>query len=320
MAAKLAGLDPECKDEDGQTAFECSIQEPGEDDYIVEAFMKNGFSLPLNALELAVDSCGLNQENASKVELLLKSNASLNLIYPDGHNVLHTCALRGAAQAAHAVLNHTGGVSFLNAQDAYGDTPLHSTVAGENVALARIFFEAGADINALNHNRLSALGSAIIAKSADLASYLLEQNPDIWLRRSGWTGCSILALAVAKDPLSKSIMPFLLSADIVDDDDDDEDADSDKHRFPQLHDPMVLNAVEIEHGNTVLHRAASLADYESVVSLMSAGASAKIINSRGLTAKQEAERELRCLQAVEGDREEEALREQNLRKIIGFLR
>lgn len=321
-AAKVAELDPECRDEDGQTAFEYAIQEPGEDDFVVEAFLKNGFPLPLNALELAVDSCALNQENAAKVELLLRSNVSLDSTRADGQNTLHTCALVGAARAAYGILNHPGGASLLNAQDNDGDTPLHCTVSGGEVATAKVLIEAGAKIDVLNQNRISVLGSAITEQSSEVASYLLEQKADIWLRCGDWMGCNILVLAVAVNLDSlKPMLPFLLSTDLVDDDDDDDNNDdnADKRRFPQLHESEVLDAVAVKHGNTVLHYAAWLADYVGVVSLISAGASAKIRNLAGLTAKQEAEHQLRRLQDAEGGQEEHTLRGQNLRKIIGFL-
>lgn len=321
-AAKAAELDPEYRDEDGQTAFECAIQEPGEDEFVVEAFLKNGFPLPLNTLELAVDSCALNQENAAKVELLLRSNVSLDSTHADRHNVLHTCALVGASRAAYVVLKHPGGTCLLNAQDNNGDTPLHCTVAGDEAATAKVLIEAEAKIDVLNQNRMSALGSAITEQSSEVASYLLEQKADIWLRWGDWMGCNILVLAVAVDLDSlKPMLPFLLSTDLVDDDDDDDNNDdnADKRRFPQLHEPAVLDAVAVKHGNTVLHYAARLADYVGVVSLTSVGASAKIRNLAGLTAKQEAEHQLQRLQTAEGSQEEQTLRGQNLRKIIRFL-
>lgn len=280
-AAKLAGLDPDCKDADGQTAFQRSIQEPGEDDYIVEAFLKNGFSLPFNALKLAVDSCDLNEENASKVELVLKSKASLNSIQPDGRNVLHQCAMAGSARAACIVLNQPEGACFLNARDNDGETPLFSTIDGQQgIATTKVLIEAGADINALNPEKKPALGSAISMRSTEVASYLLEQNADIWLHEGDWKGCSILVFAVDRDlDSSNPMLPFLLSTDIVDDDDDDDDDmddHTDKHRFPQLHDSAVLDAIAVEHGNTVLHRAARVGDYVGVFSLIPAGASAEI--------------------------------------------
>lgn len=332
-AAGLVGLDPEHSDEDGQTAFECSIQEPGEDDYVVEAFLKNGFPLPPNAIELAVHSCASNQENAAKVELLLDWKASLNLTHPDRHNVLHTCALVGATRAAHVIANHPEGKGFLNVQDTYGDTPLHYTVLGSEVATARVLVEAGAKINTLNHNHTSALGSAVTEKSSEVASYLLNQNSDIWLRGGDWMGCNILVLAVAMDlDSSNHMLPFLLSTDLInseeDDDDDDEIHDyndenehkSVKRRFPQLHDSAVLDAVSTKDGNTALHRAASLADFVGVFSLISADASTGIRNLAGLTAQQEAENQLRRLQTAGGVQEEQTLRWQNLRKIITHLR
>lgn len=325
-AAKLAELDPESRDENGQTAFECSIQEPGEDDYVVEAFLKNGFSLPSDALELAIYSCARNQENASKVELVLKSNASLDSTNPDGRNVLHTCAVLRAARAAQVILNHPVGVRFLNAQEIYGDTPLHCTVDEDEVATAKVLIEAGATIDTVDHDHMSALANAITEKSTQVASYLLQQNADIWLRGRDWMGCSILVLAVTVDlDSSNPMLPYLLSTDLIDDDDDDDNDDdsdvADKRRFPQLHDLAVLNAVETQHGNTALHRAASLADHAGVVALISARASAEIRNSAGRTARQEAETQLHRVQAAEEEgREERMLRAENLRKIIGFLR
>jgi ankyrin repeat protein len=72
-----------------------------------------------------------------------------------------------------------------------GDTPLHFAALGDRTELARLLIEQGADVNARNRNRETALHLAAIY-GYDVAQLLIGKGADIKLRnRDGDTPLTV---------------------------------------------------------------------------------------------------------------------------------
>jgi hypothetical protein len=112
---------------------------------------------------------------------------------------------------------------------------------------------------------------------------LLESGVNLWLTDANgefeggtilFFGLSGLEFFQLKDERlnDQSMLGWLLSADLD---------ESKPRRFPMLHEQIILDAVVSKEGLTVLHEAATLGDYESVLALVSAGASTQIKSKSG---------------------------------------
>jgi ankyrin repeat protein len=284
------------RDASGLTAFEAALQEDGEDDYIIEAFLNCYAVLPLNALKTAILSCANDEENASKVDLVLSRGASLEA--PDFENrndaftALHLSASVGALKAARVILERDEALPLLNSQDGEGKTPLHYATSSRNAKMTKVLLEQGADLNIWNANGMAPVGDAIEHGNESLATLLLAESADIKLHASDYAGGSILHFAISKNPsTSKSMLVFLLSADI-------DEAEGEERRFPQLHDPAVLNATDAVQGNTALHLAAHFGDYAGVFALVAAGAATGVKNWQGVTPLGEARQRLQAIRSA----------------------
>ncbi len=285
------------RDSEGLTAFEAALQEPGENDYVVEAFLDSYAILPPDALQTAVLSCAGDEENASIVELVLSRGAMLETPLmekedDDGFTALHMSALKGALQAARVILRHPGGSDMLQLRDDEGRTPLHDAASAGNLKMVRLFLESGADMNACGKDGRSSLGEAITHGHEALASVLLSQGAGITIRCGGHAGGTVLHFAVSKNPrVSRSMLAFLLSADR------EEEEEDEPERFPLLHEPLVLNATDT-HGDTALHLAAHFGDFPGIFSLIDTGAMIVVKNSDGYTPIEMAKQRLQVLQSA----------------------
>ena len=312
QAAQQFHFQVDWKDSEGLTAFEAALQELGEDDYIVEAFLDSGTILPPNALETAVLSCAGDEENASHVELVLSRGAALTFKDgdDDGFTALHMSALKGALYAALVILRHPGGINLLHSADEEGRAPLHCAAESGNIKMVKLFLENGADMNAWDKTGRSALGEAVTQGHEVLTSALLFQKADINLQIGEYAGGSILHFAISQSPrVSKSMLVYLLSADQEDEDDEDV-------RFPLLHGQSVLNATDAG-GNSALHWAAYFGDFAGVFALTRAGATTGAKNNDGHTALEKAKQRLELLDPANEIKEAAAIG--TLRKVIMHL-
>ncbi|KAI9779802.1 MAG: hypothetical protein M1816_003338 [Peltula sp. TS41687] len=308
-AADHSSFDVNAIDETGLTAMEVAIEEPGEDDHIVKAFLDCGFSLPYRAILHAALSCALDEINASKVDLVLSCGAILTAVDKDGLNVLHLSAQHGSLAAVRRILREPGAQDLVQSRDNEGKTPLHWAAATGRTKILEVLIEAGADLEARDLYSVPAVGLAIEMGSSECATHLLHKDAEIWLQEGPWSRSTILNFAVSadlEDP--KSMLSFLLSADLN---------EEERPRFARFHDQAVLNAQDQRNGNTVLHRAAACGDFEGVFSLVRAGASLDVRNSQGRVPLQEAERE-RNLLIIPTDIEGILLR-QRLDRVLQYL-
>jgi len=264
-AAKERRMDPNSLNDDGLTAIEVALEEPGEDGYLIKAFLDNGFSLPDRAVLYAVVASSRNELNSSTLDMVLALGARLEVLNEDGLNALHFSAQYGALAAAKRILQVQGADSLVRQRDNDGKTPLHWSASTDHCKILELLISHGAELDVQDNDGVSALGLAIERGSTECIVYLLQNGAQIMLQQGPWAGSSILIFAVSKDPEdSKSMLSFLLSGNI----DEDE-----PRKFSQFHVPEVLDARDTSNGDTVLHRAAAAGDYEGVFSLLRAGAS-----------------------------------------------
>lgn len=308
-AAEHSSFDVNAIDETGLTAMEKAIEELGEDDYIVKAFLDCGFSLPHRAILHAALSCALDEINASKVDLVLSRGADLTAIDEDGLNVLHLSAQHGSLAAVQRILREPGAQDLVRNRDNEGKTPLHWAAVTGRTKLLETLIEAGADLDARDLYGVPAVGLAIEMGSSECVTHLLHKGAEIWLQEGSWSGSTILNFAIFADPEDpKSMLSFLLSADL-----DEEE----QPRFARFHDEAVLNAQDQQNGDTVLHRAAACGDCEGVFSLVRAGASLDVTNSQGRVPFEEAERKRNLL--IESTDIEGILLRQRLDRVLQYL-
>jgi len=274
-AAKEQGIDPNALNDDGLTAIEVALEEPGEDSYLIKAFLDNGFSLPDRAVLHAVVASSRNELNNSNLDITLVLGAKLEILNEDGLNALHFSAQCGALAAAKRILQVQGADSLGRQRDNDGKTPLHWSASTDYCKVLELLISHGAELDVEDDDGVSALGLAIDRGSTECIIYLLRKGAQIMLQQGPWAGSSILIFAISKDPEdSKSMLSFLLSGNV----DEDE-----PRKFPQFHVPEVLDARDTSNGDTVLHRAAAAGDYEGVFSLLRAGASPSLRNLAGHT-------------------------------------
>lgn len=306
IAAERQRIDLNMTDENDLTAFELALSERGEDAYIIEAFLTNNIKLPDTAIEMAVISCACNEENASKLELVLKI---LEPIESDLQHALFLSVQMGAVVAARVILDLVEP-RLLHFRDEKQRTPLHWAAEAGRWSMSRLLIDRGADLDAVDFNGAPPIGCALSVGSIAISKLLLDSGCNIWLNEGEWRDTTVLNFGLSIDPPnSKSMLSFLLSADL----DEDE-----PRRFPALHTKEVLNAVDRGQGNTVLHRAAANGDYESVFSLSTAGADIETKNNAAQTPLEEAERKLEDIIST-SDKEKKDL-VTKLTKVIAYLR
>ena len=296
-AAEKESLNVDMTNSDGWTALQVALQEPGEDDYIVSQFLDCYGVMPPDALHAAILSCAHDEQNASKVELVLSRGATLTrdaMTYDDedrGLTVLQLCVEESALQAARVILRQPEGVALLHVQDDYGQTALQSAALAGNRDMVMLFLEKGADIDARDSKGLSALGYAVVHGHQSTTSLLLAENADIQIYDVEYEEATILHIAVCRDfQVSKSMLDFLLPHD-----QEEDDQDSDQARFSQLYEQKVVDATEKIGGNTALHLAAYFADLAGVLALLNAEADPRICNKKGWTPLKSATEKLDLL-------------------------
>jgi hypothetical protein len=278
-AAARQSIDINMEDDSELTAFMVAISERGEDTYVVEAFFDCGIQPPEEAFDMAVLSGSSNEQNASKLRLAFDRLDHSQLDW----NTLLNLATQNDPTEATRVLVEQAGRSLLAAQDTDFQTPLHWAATARKPSAIRALLQLGANPNTTDVFGIPPLGYALLYKSKEATRILLESGVNPWLTDANgefkggtvfFFGLSGLEFFRLKEERlnEQSMLGWLLSADFD---------ESKPRRFPMLHNQSILDAVVSEQGFTVLHEAARLGDYESVLALVSAGASTQIRSKLG---------------------------------------
>ncbi|KIW95071.1 uncharacterized protein Z519_03653 [Cladophialophora bantiana CBS 173.52] len=286
-AAERKNLSLDESNEAGLTAFEYALQESGEDTYVIEAFLDCGAILPPNALSIAVLSCGSDEANASKVELVLQhvsgpgqpiSGGDNSLYTEESSYALHVAASTGALAAAKLIISYfaSESESLLRTYNDEGLTVLHEAVIAGDVSMTTYLLSRNSQINFRDREGRTALATAVALGNKALVSLLMLPDADMNIREGEHDGGTILHIAVQNGSRQSSMLAFLLSADF-------DEASESWPRFPQIHNHGILDAVDAALGNTALHLAAYSGDYPGVFALLAAGATASIKNRAGST-------------------------------------
>lgn len=172
-----------------------------------------------------------------------------------GRTTLWQAARAGRDQEVASSLSRTDA----NRPDIDGETPLHASIRGNHIGIARILLNNGASVNAANKHGVTALHLAAQQDSMDAMRVLLEAdaNPDVVDN----FGCSPLHDAARRG--SQGAVELLLQA-------------------------RANVRIADQFGTTPLHRAARAGSVAVVRLLLSAGASAEARNTFGRTPIDEA--------------------------------
>jgi ankyrin repeat protein len=112
--------------------------------------------------------------DAARVQTLVAGDPGLvNAVSPDGFTPLGLSAFFGRADVAQHLLEHGADVTAVS-HNAMRVQPLHSAVAGNHEALARVLVAAGADVNAEQADAFTPVMSAAQNGNAALVAFLLS--------------------------------------------------------------------------------------------------------------------------------------------------
>ena len=114
--------------------------------------------------------------NLGVVELLLRSDADVNIRNIYNWTPLHEAARRGNCDIARLLLNHGAD---LNSPDAQGDSPLHKAVRLQKRDVVELLLKGGADINIRNVFDYAPLHVAASGENLDIVRLLLRHGADV---------------------------------------------------------------------------------------------------------------------------------------------
>mmetsp|Transcript_30140 Transcript_30140/g.115650 ORF Transcript_30140/g.115650 Transcript_30140/m.115650 type:complete len:231 (+) Transcript_30140:604-1296(+) len=116
--------------------------------------------------------------NMKAVEVLIDSGSELTHRDSGQSTILHEACSQGQSEVLELLLTKARQMELTSeltsAQDAIGDTPLHSAVAGENVQCVRLILECGVDQYVKNKRSKTPYDLAISRKSDAIAEILLS--------------------------------------------------------------------------------------------------------------------------------------------------
>ena len=238
-------------------------------------------NLGLNALHAAANG----QTGCAVITLLLAHNAAIEAVDNDGWTPLHWAAKAGQCQVAKTLLAHgaiTSAVELLEGATPlhlatkqghtdivamlveagaplearcgpYGKTALHMACVTDHTNVLQTLIRLGADVNSIQTNSWTALHTAANSSKAKNVSILLSHRADInALDKDSWNaihfGCS-----------SAEVINILLDAS------------------------AELHKLRMADGDTALHRAIGLAQFEVVFDLLARGADPNLDDGAGWT-------------------------------------
>ena len=90
----------------------------------------------------------------------------------------------------------------INAEDRFGNRPLHCRVVGKEYRQIPLLLELGADVDAASHNGVTPLLRAASYCSLEAIDILLDSGADATKRKRGWSGdeYSAIYLALSREP------------------------------------------------------------------------------------------------------------------------
>ncbi|KAF1836156.1 ankyrin [Decorospora gaudefroyi] len=294
--ANQQNLSLDMEDDEGLTAFDTALCEPGEDAYVLAAFLQQGFSLDESSLDLAICSCSFDEENASKVDLVLRN-------WPDTPANVSSAlkaAVESGALAAIRLLENKFGAKMFDCKDESEETPMHRAVKAGITSTVDYLIQSKASPSEIDAQGVPPIGHALLLQRTEIFKALYGGDANLIVSGGRWDGSSVLAFAVSiKHSSSIAMIGFLLSGDLD---------ECEPLRFPRLHEQAVLNARNKATGNTLLHDAALAADVGAVESMLRAGANSQALNHAGRTAAQETQREMAISSGVRSHDLEEIAR------------
>lgn len=275
--ARTKGLAVDIKDEEGSTGLDIALREHGEEAYILAAFLKQGFRLDSGSLDKAINSCSSDEQNASKVELVLQ-NAPEKLF--DVTSSIKVAIEKGALAALRLIVDKFGS-QVLNSKDHRGQTPMHWAIYAGISSTVTYLIDKGVSLSEVDADGVPPSGRAVLLQRSTLLKVLLEAGADPKISKGVYQGSSILSFATSgRYSKDLSLIGFLLSLDLQ---------EWMPRRFPMLHEYAILNARNERTGNTVLHEAAAAADEDAVYALLNAGAKKDIRDCAGRVPSEKAE-------------------------------
>ncbi|KAF2005158.1 ankyrin [Amniculicola lignicola CBS 123094] len=278
--ANRQNISLDMEDNEGLTAFDVAICEHGEDAYVLASFLQQGFLLDESSLDLAITGCSSDEENASKVDLVLRN-------WPEMlENVCSALkvAIEVGALAAMRVLKHKFGAKIFDYKDESETTPMHWAVKAGIKSIVDYLINSKASLDGIDMQGVPPLGLALLLRRTEIFKLLYASGANLIVAGGPWNGSSVLVFAVSiKHSSAVAMIGFLLSGDLE---------EWEPFRFPQLHEQGILDAQNKATGNTLLHDAALAADLGAVESIIRAGANPQAQNFAGRTARQEAQRKL----------------------------
>jgi hypothetical protein len=95
------------------------LEEAREDLYAMEVLLQSGAVMPPDALTMAVNSYGFDQENSAKVEAVISHGAAIvSSAESDGFTALHCSALNGSLKVMESIVRrHPDGRAEIHSND-----------------------------------------------------------------------------------------------------------------------------------------------------------------------------------------------------------
>ncbi len=213
LKSKIAeGLDVNQCDADGNSPLLIATVNRRSD--LMYVLLENGAD-PNFVKEPGVTALGVASmfDDWSMIDLLITHGADVNYCAPNGESTLSMACAQGSVNAVQMLL---AAKAAPDVRDSRGITPLLHAVmhnTENSLSIARMLLEKGAKVDFAMPNGFTPLMGAVQMNDMDIALLLLEHGADVNARQSLGNGPSALSIAVA---LGHSEMVGLLTANKAD--------------------------------------------------------------------------------------------------------